>query len=65
MTFAMVKVLPRAGDAEQRLVRQAGLQALDELVDRLRLVAGGLVIRLRARNCVCSMCESCRDGRAD
>ena len=32
--------LARAGDAEQRLEREAVVDALDELVDRLRLVAG-------------------------
>jgi hypothetical protein len=33
--------LARAGDAEQRLVRETVVQALDQLVDRLRLVACG------------------------
>src|SRR5258708_27789631 len=32
--------LPRAGDAEQRLVREPVADALDELVDRLGLIAG-------------------------
>ena len=36
--------LAGAGHAEQRLVRQPGLEAVDQLADRLRLVAGGLVV---------------------
>ena len=40
MTFAIVKVLPRAGDAEQHLRALAGVaDARHQLVDRLRLVA--------------------------
>jgi len=38
----MVKVLPDTGHAQQGLVRQAVLDALDQLGDRLRLVASGL-----------------------
>src|SRR5262249_36003493 len=38
--------LPRAGDAEQRLLGLAGAQAGDQLGDGLRLVAGGRVGRL-------------------
>ena len=37
--------LARAGDAQQRLLRQPGLETGHQLVDRLRLVAGGLVRR--------------------
>src|SRR3546814_18320809 len=34
--------LARTGDAEQRLLRQAALETVDQLRDRLRLVASGL-----------------------
>src|SRR3546814_10250980 len=34
--------LARAGHAEQRLLRQAALEPVDQLRDRLRLVASGL-----------------------
>ncbi len=40
----MVKVLPLTRHAEQRLVREAVLEALDQFLDRLRLVARRLVI---------------------
>jgi hypothetical protein len=39
--------LARARDAEERLVRQAVLEPLDQLLDRLRLVARRLVVRLQ------------------
>ena len=41
--------LARAGDAEQRLERQPVAQALDQLLDRLRLVAGRLETAGEAR----------------
>ena len=40
--------LARTGHAQQRLVREALLEPFDQLRDRLRLIAGGLVVRLRA-----------------
>ena len=45
MTLAIVNVLPDPGDAEQGLVAVAGQDALGELVDGLRLVAGRPVSR--------------------
>ena len=48
--------LARAGDAEQRLVRQARLEAVDELRDRLRLIARRLVVALQLE-------AECRCGR--
>jgi len=48
--------LPRAGDAEQRLLFRARLEPLDELLDRLRLVARGLERGVDAEGSV--------DGRA-
>src|SRR5690606_13723152 len=42
--------LARAGHAQQGLVRQAGLQALDHLADRLRLIAGRLEAGYELKN---------------
>ena len=36
--------LPRAGDAEQHLLAVAALDSLDQLGNRLRLIAFGLVV---------------------
>ena len=36
--------LSAAGDAEERLVRESLVQALDQLVDRLRLITGGFEV---------------------
>ena len=51
--------LARSGDAEQRLVRQALAQALDELLDRLRLIARGLVVGFEFEGNRVSMRDEC------
>ena len=43
MTLAMVKVLPEAGDADQRLLSGAGEHAFGQPGDGLRLVSGRLI----------------------
>ena len=49
MTLAIVKVLPEPVTPEQGLVRQAVLEAVDELCDGLGLVAGRLIIGLELK----------------
>ena len=66
MTFATLYVLPDAGDAQQRLVPEAVPNALHQLVDRLRLVARGLVVgfqykRLGFHGLRSSLCCGWRD----
>ena len=48
ITFAIGERLARAGDAEQDLRLVAALEPLDQLADRLGLIAGRRERRLRA-----------------